>query len=46
MRIIEVQIHFLEREGAKVHNVTDVEIENPVFKSFHSKKSFDILAEV
>ena len=46
MRIIEVQIHLLEREGAKVHDVTNVEIEDPVFKSFHSKKSFDILTEV
>ena len=46
MGIVEVKVHFLESEGAEVHNVTDVEVEDPVFKSFHSKKGFDILAEV
>ena len=46
MGIVEVQIHFLEREWAKMHNVTDVEVEDPIFNSFHTKKSFDVLAEV
>ena len=46
MGIVEVQIHLLESEWAEVHNVTDVEVEDPVFKSFHSKKSFDVLTEV
>ena len=46
MGIVEMQIHFLESERAEVHDVTDVEIENPVFKSFHSKKGFDVLTDV
>ena len=46
MGIVEMQIHFLESERAEVHDVANVKVEDPIFNSFHSKKGFDVLAEV
>lgn len=42
MRVVKMQVHLLQSQWTQMHNISNVEIQNPVLYPLYSQKSFHI----